>query len=690
MNPLQATPPRPEDVDAFVTKVAPAGNSFAYSTRLGGSNDDHGLDVGTDLGGNAYVTGDTRSPGFPTARPLQAGAGGTASGVGGSFADAFVSKLDPAGTDLVYSTFLGGSDTDQGTAIAVDGDGAVYVTGNTNSPNFPTASPVQGRKDADTDAFVSKINPAGAALVYSTYLGGGGADGGTAIAVDRGGNATVVGSTASSNFPTARPVQGVKGGGVTDAFLSTLVSSGATLATSTYVGGTGRRHRRRRRHDRQHPDRGRLHQLGRLPLRQPPAAGPVGHRRRRLRDPHVPGRGRPTPPPRPPPPSAAPAATSGGSASSWPPPPRCSSSPSCRPPTSAAGRRRARADGDAGHGDARLRRPRSGAAACTSSTTGHGDDVFAGPRPRTATPTSIPTPPRRPRCGHPFPPRRFPPADGPPPPAASTLAVPDLLEEWAGSDTMSSAGAGLAGGAGAVRPAAAPGPAGGPVLLGPLPRGPAPVDAVGRPRGRRVGDPRQHRGRAHRAAPGAPPDRGAGRGGGSRRRARGTGTALGRRHPAHRPPGRRPRRHAGTGQPVRGQAAVEPAKRPATARARNGAEADGRRHRRAGRRPGTTPPSRRRRPPRRRPPSTSTAITSTGTATAMAMATTTTRRASAGATTGGGSGGVVGPAPQASPQPAQRPAQATHDRLRPAFRPEGGMSHRRGNVDTGTLNFATR
>jgi hypothetical protein len=237
VNPLQATPPRPDDVDAFVTKVSPAGNSFVYSTRLGGSNDDHGLDIATDLGGNAYVTGDTRSPGFPTARPLQAGAGGTASGVGGSFADAFVSKLDPAGTNLVYSTFLGGSDTDQGTAIAVDGDGAAYVTGNTSSPNFPTVSPLQGRKDADTDAFVAKVNPAGAALVFSTYLGGGGADSGTAIAVDKGGNATVVGSTASSNFPTAKPLQGVKGGGVTDAFLATFASTGTSLATSTYLGG---------------------------------------------------------------------------------------------------------------------------------------------------------------------------------------------------------------------------------------------------------------------------------------------------------------------------------------------------------------------------------------------------------------------------------------------------------------------
>ena len=236
-NAFQQAAPRDDDVDAFVTKVAPDGTSFAFSTRLGGSSDDRGLDIAVDATGNAYVTGDTRSPGFPTARPLQPGAGGSANGVAGSFADAFVTKFGPAGNNLVYSTFLGGSDTDQGTAIAVDREGAVYVTGTTNSPNFPVAAPLQARKDSDTDAFVSKVNAAGSALVYSTYLGGGGADAGTGIVVDLLGSATAVGTTGSTNFPTAKPMQGVKGGGATDAFVSTLTPAGDTLVSSTYLGG---------------------------------------------------------------------------------------------------------------------------------------------------------------------------------------------------------------------------------------------------------------------------------------------------------------------------------------------------------------------------------------------------------------------------------------------------------------------
>ena len=236
-NAFQQAAPREDDVDAFVTKVAPDGASFAFSTRLGGDSDDRGLDIVVDATGNAYVTGDTRSPGFPTARPLQEGAGGSESGVAGSFSDAFVSKFGPAGNNLVYSTFLGGSDTDQGAAIAVDSEGAAYVTGTTNSPNFPTAAPLQARKDSDTDAFVTKVNPAGSTLVYSTYLGGGGADSGTGIAVDQLGSATIVGTTGSSNFPTAKPLQGVKGGGATDAFVSTLASPGTTLVSSSYLGG---------------------------------------------------------------------------------------------------------------------------------------------------------------------------------------------------------------------------------------------------------------------------------------------------------------------------------------------------------------------------------------------------------------------------------------------------------------------
>ncbi|HEX7277316.1 MAG TPA: SBBP repeat-containing protein, partial [Acidimicrobiales bacterium] len=236
-NPLQQAAPQPDDVDAFVTKISSDGTSFVYSTRHGGSNDDRGLDIAVDATGNAYVTGDTRSPGFPTARPLQPGAGGSASGVAGSFSDAFVSKFGPAGNNLVYSTFLGGSDTDQGGAITVDAEGSAYVTGTTNSPNFPVKAALQERKDSDTDAFVTQVNPAGSELVYSTYLGGGGADSGTGIMVDQFGSVTVVGVTGSSNFPTAKPLQGVKGGGATDGFVSTLASGGGTLVSSSYLGG---------------------------------------------------------------------------------------------------------------------------------------------------------------------------------------------------------------------------------------------------------------------------------------------------------------------------------------------------------------------------------------------------------------------------------------------------------------------
>ena len=234
-----AGPVRPDDVDAFVAKVNAAGSAFDYSARLGGSNDDNGVDVAVDGNGNAVVTGDTRSPGFPTARPYQPGSGGSASGVGGSFADAFVSKVDPAGGALVYSTFLGGSDSDLGSGIALDTQGNAYITGSTSSVDFPTAGTtrVQGRKDGDTDAFVSKLDPNGATLVYSSYLGGNGADAGTSVAVDGNGVASVAGTASSTNFPTASAIQGAKGGGQSDAFVAQFDPAGAVLVSSSYLGG---------------------------------------------------------------------------------------------------------------------------------------------------------------------------------------------------------------------------------------------------------------------------------------------------------------------------------------------------------------------------------------------------------------------------------------------------------------------
>jgi hypothetical protein len=210
--------------------------ALSYSTYLGGSSGEIGYGIAVDADGNAYVTGSTGSIDFPTVNPLQAA-------TVGDF-DAFVSKLDPTGTTLVYSTYLGGTGFDRGTGIALDASGNAYVTGMTASNNFPTtANAFQATFGGGTcgtafcsDAFVAKIQADGAALTYSTYLGGSDADFGQAIAVDSSGSAYVTGSTLSANFPTASALQAASGGN-SDAFVSKLSADGRTLTYSTYLGG---------------------------------------------------------------------------------------------------------------------------------------------------------------------------------------------------------------------------------------------------------------------------------------------------------------------------------------------------------------------------------------------------------------------------------------------------------------------
>jgi len=207
---------------------------LAYSTYLGGSGDDDGLGIAVDGSGNAYVTGYTKSLDFPTVNALQAGAHG--------YSDAFLSKLNSSGSALVYSTYLGGSDIDEGLGIAVDASGNAYVTGYTASFNFPTVNPLQATFGGFWDAFVSKLSPSGSALVYSTYLGGPGADFGYAIAVDASGNAYVTGNTNLTNFPTANPFQATNhngNNGGTNAFISKINANGSAFVYSTYLGGSG-------------------------------------------------------------------------------------------------------------------------------------------------------------------------------------------------------------------------------------------------------------------------------------------------------------------------------------------------------------------------------------------------------------------------------------------------------------------
>jgi uncharacterized repeat protein (TIGR01451 family) len=191
--------------DAFVAKLNPAGAGAAdlvYSTFLGGAYADEALGIAVSSGGVAYVTGYTASSDFPVVPASGAYQTTLGNDVPGATAgyDAFVTKINAAGNALVYSTYLGGSAYEYGQGIAVDATGNAYVAGWTSSADFPTASPLQATNDGSYDAFVAKINLAGSALVYSTYLGGLDTDAAQGIAVDAGGNALITGYTTSRDF----------------------------------------------------------------------------------------------------------------------------------------------------------------------------------------------------------------------------------------------------------------------------------------------------------------------------------------------------------------------------------------------------------------------------------------------------------------------------------------------------------
>ena len=222
--------------DAFVTKLSPTGSALVYSTFLGGSSFDQPFAIAVDSAGAAYLTGRTGSTDFPTTP------GAFDTSYPGGQESAFVSKLNATGSALVYSTFLGGSaNSNSSSGIAVDSTGAAYVAGVTNSTDFPTTPGAfkPSYNGGNTDAFVTKLNPTGSSLVYSSYMGGNKEDDANGIAVDSAGAAYVTGSTESADFPTTAGAFDTTFNGVTDAYATKLGPSGSDLAYSTYVGGSG-------------------------------------------------------------------------------------------------------------------------------------------------------------------------------------------------------------------------------------------------------------------------------------------------------------------------------------------------------------------------------------------------------------------------------------------------------------------
>ena len=212
-----------------------------YATYLGGSSTttldaERAQGVAVDAQGSVYIVGTTVSTNFPTKNPAQKVLKG--------FTNAFITKLDANG-QLVYSTYLGGSGFADGAVIKVDDTGAAYVAGSTSSFDFPTVNPIQATFGLRGDGFITKLSPSGSQIVYSTYLGGADTEGVADLAIDAQKNVFVVGNISpalgvpANDFPLVNPIQATHGGGFRDGFMSIIHTSGSTLLFSTYFGGDG-------------------------------------------------------------------------------------------------------------------------------------------------------------------------------------------------------------------------------------------------------------------------------------------------------------------------------------------------------------------------------------------------------------------------------------------------------------------
>jgi uncharacterized protein (TIGR03437 family) len=225
--------------DAFVFRVDTTAGRLIYSSAFGGSDYDQAYGVALDAGGNAYVTGSTSSKDFPTSgNAFQKSLKG--------YQNAFVVKVGPAGNSM-YSTLFGGAAgySNEGNAIAVDSAGNAYITGSTNAPDFPTTALLPGSKTpgGGAEAFITKLNPEGSALQYSSPIGGVWTDG-FGIALTPGGEAWVTGTllhvvSYPPDFPMVNPTQRAYGGGYSEGFLCRVDATGTALTFSTFIGGMG-------------------------------------------------------------------------------------------------------------------------------------------------------------------------------------------------------------------------------------------------------------------------------------------------------------------------------------------------------------------------------------------------------------------------------------------------------------------
>ena len=218
--------------DAFVTKLNPTGSGLVYSTYLGGNGKDAGLGISVDKDGQATVCGYAESSNFPTTiGAFDRTLGGTR--------DAFLTKLNATGTKLVYSTLIGGSLADEAAGLAVDKNGNPCLTGTTLSADFPTTMRAYDTTFSGGDAFLSKINSSGTGLVFSTFFGGSGEEKGLGIVLDPSENIYLTGTTTSANLPTTSGAYDKTLGGSGDLFVTKFDTAGNSLVFSTYLGSNG-------------------------------------------------------------------------------------------------------------------------------------------------------------------------------------------------------------------------------------------------------------------------------------------------------------------------------------------------------------------------------------------------------------------------------------------------------------------